>query len=457
MGNVYDKLESFSDTFPILLYMVHLALGENGAIHQKDENDLNSNTRTKNSWTFADVYRETKSVLKGLCEKCRLVGLSNSFGDQNIAIDQYPPNESSLDELTGTGSVTSDYLIGNDTDPIETLPNLSTDDGNESIKTSKSSSTKSVDRTCDEHLNCITNDAEQDIADGVSSDNGGEKIEDPEKGPTSFNVVCSKTEENLQSIKSEDKQPDVLDSSLKDVPLMANINEVIVEHYVLNLDVSFDDKCISGTEILFLRPANAEVGKNEFQMCLDCTLIDIVSVEEVVLPENFELHFHQDQCCCNRQNLNQDLDFEPKHELSGHHLKSLGIAEDGNKKIFSLHDEVLVDRQTAKNPINQNYQTEVEPIEQDSQTTDLSSQTPHNNFFCPSCRILHGNNEETNYRTKSLNYRTLPYAVYGWCIRVWNVESSRHHWPRCVVIKYKTKEIGPSLTWCKDKDGKYEF
>ena len=178
---------------------------------------------------------------------------------------------------------------------------------------------------------------------------------------------------------------------------MANVNEVLVYHYVLNLDVSFQEKSIFGTEILFLKPDNDEVAQREFQMCLDCTLIDIESVTELVLPDNFDFHFHQEKCCC------------------------------------QSHD--LFAQENA-------HQTLTE--------------------FCMSCKLLqqnyHCNNNESNtsFSTtiKSLNFRTLPYAVYGWCLRVWNIPSSRNHWPKCVVIKYKTKPIGPSLAWCKDQDGK---
>ena len=282
----------YSDCFPVLLYMVHLALGENGA--------------NNGSWSLSDVFKETTSVLKGLCEKCNLELVSRI-----------------------EGNLTKEYNI------------------------------------CEESI------AICDAQDGHAADN---------KSFDSF----------------EEPSLSVLDSNLKDLPLMANVKEVLVYHYVLNLDVSFQEKSIFGTEILFLKPANDEVAQKEFQMCLDCTLIDIESVTEIVLPENFDFHFHQEKCCCQ------------SHDLS--------------------------------NPENV-HQALTE--------------------FCMSCKLLqqnyHYNNESnTSFSTtiKSLNFRTLPYAVYGWCLRVWNIPSSRKHWPKCVAIKYKTKPLGPSLAWCKDQDGK---
>lgn len=184
--------------------------------------------------------------------------------------------------------------------------------------------------------------------------------------------------------------PNVLDKQLKDVPLMANVDEVHIYHYALNLDVDFTEKCVTGCEILFLKPVNESIARKKFQMCLDCTLIDILSVEEIVLPDDFRIHFHGDECCC----------------------KSSTV---------------------EKNEENSQNETESDCV------------------CCASCSFLQTYEKSD---TKDLNYKTLPYAVYGWCIRVWNLETSKHHWPRCVGIRYKTKSIGPSLTWCKDQDGK---
>ena len=287
----FSSSDVYSDCFPVLLYMVHLALGENGS--------------NNGSWSLSDVFNETTSVLKGLCEKCNLQLVSK--------------NEGNLTEETSI---------------------------------------------------CIEN---------ILTYNQGQVAVD--------NNSCGSFEEPSLS---------VLDSNLKDLPLMANVNEVLVYHYVLNLDVSFKEKSIFGTEILFLKPANDDVARREFQMCLDCTLIDIESVTELVLPENFDLHFHQEKCCCQSSNVSK--------------------------------------------PENDQQQTLTE--------------------FCMSCKLLQQNHHYNNNefaslsRTKSLNFRTLPYAVYGWCLRVWNDHSSRKHWPKCVVIKYKTKPIGPSLAWCTDQDGK---
>ena len=72
-----------------------------------------------------------------------------------------------------------------------------------------------------------------------------------------------------------------------DLPLMANVDEVLVTHYVLNLNVNFDAKVMSGDITLFLKPTTQLVVERQFQLCLDCSLVDIESVEEIDLKDDF--------------------------------------------------------------------------------------------------------------------------------------------------------------------------
>ena len=76
-----------------------------------------------------------------------------------------------------------------------------------------------------------------------------------------------------------------------DLPLMANVDEVHVYHYILDLSVKFSEKIMKGNIVLFLEPRNEEVTKRQFQMTLDSTLVNIESVSEVVLPEDFQVTF----------------------------------------------------------------------------------------------------------------------------------------------------------------------
>ena len=82
-----------------------------------------------------------------------------------------------------------------------------------------------------------------------------------------------------------------------DLPLMANVDEVLVYHYILDLSVEFNEKIMKGNIVLFLEPRNDVVTKKQFQMTLDSSLVNIESVSEVSLPDDYKVTF-----CGRKQN-----------------------------------------------------------------------------------------------------------------------------------------------------------
>ena len=107
------------------------------------------------------------------------------------------------------------------------------------------------------------------------------------------------SKDNIQEFDDEDEYVCVTDDETDrpysqnkwdtsdDLPLMANVDEVLVTHYVLNLSVNFNEKVMSGDITLFLKPATELVVQRQFQLCLDCSLVDIESVEEIDLKDDF--------------------------------------------------------------------------------------------------------------------------------------------------------------------------
>lgn len=107
--------------------------------------------------------------------------------------------------------------------------------------------------------------------------------------------------DNIQEFDDEDEYVCVTDDesdrpcsqskwdTSNDLPLMANVDEVLVTHYVLNLSVNFNEKVMSGDITLFLKPATELVVQRQFQLCLDCSLVDIESVEEIDLKDDFSV------------------------------------------------------------------------------------------------------------------------------------------------------------------------
>ena len=118
---------------------------------------------------------------------------------------------------------------------------------------------------------------------------------------------CTKPDENSDEgeyVCITDDETCPIDSSntkwdtSNDLPLMANVDEVLVTHYVLNLEVSFDEKVMSGDITLFLKPATQCVLQRQFQLCLDCSLVQIEFVEEINLMDDFSVKYYgtEQQC-----------------------------------------------------------------------------------------------------------------------------------------------------------------
>ena len=220
------------------------------------------------NWSFKDVYYEVMYVLEGLCRKCNLTLLDGSAVDTTSTESSLVKNNDIERELNSQIQTVKECEHGDKTDavsckiPQNVLNHVLT---SENIK------------MCD----FISNEEKQD-----------EKL--------CKDKIIKKSNQYNDSF-------DALTEGLKDVPLMANVNEVLIYHYALNLEVFFPEKYIDGSILLFIKPANSEVYKREFQMCLDCTLIDIVSVDELILPHDFKYHFHEQSCCCGgRKELNDD-------------------------------------------------------------------------------------------------------------------------------------------------------
>ena len=132
-------------------------------------------------------------------------------------------------------------------------------------------------------------DSEDTYAGSSLIDNSGDVEQPSVKKPK--NESESECKERIES--SLDTNWDKGD----DLPLMANVDEVLVYHYILDLSVKFNEKIMKGNIVLFLEPRNEEVTKKQFQMTLDSSLVNIESVSEVALPDDYKVTF-----CGHKQN-----------------------------------------------------------------------------------------------------------------------------------------------------------
>ena len=209
----------------------------------------------------------------------------------------------------------------------------------------------------------------------------------------------------------------------EDLPLMANVDEVLVEHYILDLNVDFEEQVMRGSIVLFLKPTNRKFTKRQFQLCLDSTLVNIESVHEVAVPSDYKIQF-----LGGANGSNSDSILSKDFKSASEHRKYTGFEESSPlEKHLERSDPTSSDRCAGT----------------DSKTSDPCS-TRQEVFL----RFLNDKSQNP------LPYKGLDYSVHGWCVRIWKPGATGGEWPRCVWIKYHTSPEGQSLTWARDQDGR---
>ncbi|XP_065834926.1 aminopeptidase O-like isoform X2 [Oscarella lobularis] len=199
--------------YPLLLYMIQLATGENGS-------RLAPLSLTgKSAWNAPEVFKEVCHVMEGLSRDCQL------------------------------------RILRSKSKEIET-------------------------KNPEEKFRASQSDTSSDILDI-------ERLDDEPKPPTS-------------------KSP----SRTNDLPLSANVREVLVRHFILDLSIDFSTHVIGGTIVLFVE---GEERLSSVHLCLDACDLVIERVEEIdplLTPQQSSLSFEdQSECfgyekCCEIIKLN---------------------------------------------------------------------------------------------------------------------------------------------------------
>ena len=308
-------------------------------------------------------------------------------------------------------------------------------------------------------------------------------------------------------VQSSDKNIDIPNpvtwNSSNDLPLMANVDDVLVSHYILDLDVDFEAKMISGSIILFIEPARTNLHECNFQLCLDSTMVTVKAAEEVSIPDDLEIHFHEQKCCCFRVD-SSDVSLnvsERKTERSTEsscdrfakeenfvQVKELNTpsyspitnkseqriwnekTEDSNCFSVSDHNSEQAFKDTsdsrrestlicceAHTDCHGHCTSKSKFLDElnDSLDTSISENYSLDKslFNCVNCQFLH-DLRASRQTTSLLKFKKLSYSIHGWCIRVWKEGENANVWPRCVRIWYHTSPEGQSIMWAKDQDGK---
>eukprot|EP00794_Sanderia_malayensis_P007134 gene7134-7939_t len=418
MTGVLNRCAPAWSKFPLLLYLVHLAVGENGTITLRRTTPGSQQRKLPSKWSLADVYLEASYVLSGVTMDCDLkliapdyAGINRERPVADIAYTSCTVEEPSfkkfksevdecflrkiasstsceIEEASATTSCETEEVSGTttcETEEVSATTSCETEEvsGTTSCETEEVSGTTSCET---EEVSATTSCDVTAIQEGRSEcANNDDGIEIDERSPENRQVI--ETDERSSGI-CRDEEINVDQSSSCLPPLMANVDDVLVTHFILDLNVCFDEKVISGSIILFIKPAKENLTKNAFQMCLDSTMLDFEAAEEIALPDDFEIHFHDTKCCCNK-----------------------------------------------------------EPCQTSTQCSATNSFSE-----CQHCTYLHTIRESIR-GSILLKMKKLSYSVHGWCIRLWKDDDHSKDWPKCLRIWYRTKPEGQSIFWAKDQDG----
>uniref|UniRef100_T1JA77 Peptidase M1 leukotriene A4 hydrolase/aminopeptidase C-terminal domain-containing protein n=1 Tax=Strigamia maritima TaxID=126957 RepID=T1JA77_STRMM len=75
-----------------------------------------------------------------------------------------------------------------------------------------------------------------------------------------------------------------------DLPLLSNVDEILIRHYAISLSCDFNKKRLSGHVILFLDLLSREQSDDRLQFVLDCKDITIESVESLIFDNDDQLN-----------------------------------------------------------------------------------------------------------------------------------------------------------------------
>jgi hypothetical protein len=423
---------------------------------------------------------------------CSLVGDSNeSFGDRDVVMTT--DDDSDVEILTETELIqrranVDDNSKGTQADfsPVDKHKNI--DNKKQCIikkikrlKTQTTSTSSPVEQEKIEKERELFSSSECNIR--LEQDGGlpGDKDYEDSLSPVSQPGSCEKNSTSTFESTEPNRSPNTRPSKKgEDIPLMANVDEVHVNHYVLDLAVDFEQKVMRGSIVLFLEPASEEVTGNTFQLCLDSTLVNVESVCEVFLPEDFEMPFFwrksstekncsgdsvtTDSAKTGKDNINCGT-VEPK-DVGVPTCDQSGLNEitSSNKtdclKLSSKGPELSLFQRLQQNfgigsaqnsPESSKQQTKLSEGSTEANASDDINSLGDNSSLPEFLKLLGAKCCDH----KPLPYKGLTYSVYGWCIKVWKEGATGKAWPRCVCIKYHTSPEGQSLMWTNDQDGKY--
>ncbi|XP_067269691.1 aminopeptidase O [Pseudorasbora parva] len=244
--------------------------------------------------------------------------------------------------------------------------------------------------------------------------------------------------------------PDVdLDPDKDDLPLRANINHMLVRHYVLDLTVHFQRKVIGGSIVLFLEPGIDSCKQGE---------LGSVSKAEVQ---------NMSQQVSSKHDSSSPITPEPNEVMPPEELSRLSGGNDVSKVFWGDESEEFtlvldccdlmvskveeVDVTTVPNlknlVLDQQFANAVHP----------SSSLVQRMVSMPSVywRSQHELYLQCSRSPPVLNAPPLRFHIDRWSLQIRKEGvCSPHDFPSAVRIWFETKPTGGSVRWTKDQDGR---
>ncbi|XP_064626631.1 aminopeptidase O-like [Lineus longissimus] len=284
-----------------------------------------------------------------------------------------------------------------------------------------------------------------------------------------------------------------------DLPLMANSDEILVRHYVLDWSFDMERREVEGSVIVILDPVEKEKHtavdlKDSSETCRltlpkankkvcessnsNCNSTAESSVEIKVANYNLTPESREIAASCEQvsswvnrsivavplpppsEDLGQD---SPTHFLVTDSLDTSHVVPSNQQvKSAGQHRDLVCNKLgTCSCGLNQPPQNGNFNLLLDC--CDLCVDSVEEVIIPSTQYVVMFSNEEQDsdmlyeeyLKCKDFTCKPLEYLVEKWCLRIWkdNV-TDPSDFPRVVRVKYKTSSSGASLWWIKDQDGK---
>ncbi|XP_014665806.1 PREDICTED: aminopeptidase O-like isoform X2 [Priapulus caudatus] len=228
----------------------------------------------------------------------------------------------------------------------------------------------------------------------------------------------------------------------KDLPLMANTDDVLVSHYCIDLACSFETRSMSGSVAVFLCPVDPQ------HVCDECRTA--CGVDEDVIPSGFAIAASNAQsalgmCASSSDNRNSTSSCSPQRcSTRKDDVSDRGLTNPAAKRMRVSPKGEMAETQPFRFVLDACDIT-VRSVHEvtTSRRFRLSSETDREYY------------DEIRVAVSRADTAPLNYSVEKWCVKIWkDGVTCVRRFPHVVSIEYSTDPKGASLTWAADQDGR---